>query len=189
MPIGSTRATGVVATAVVLLLVLIGDLVRVEALAGRATAQDRETTKAELLAACPDRKIDLNTFRPGAMIDDSRGNLIVVASSKRTIAVCARQPFGSTSGVAEITEMGLRGRRRVLATTGGLGDDANYLGYGRTLPGIVKIELFLPDGTAVRTDTAAETFAFLVPLPRDQMPDLTAKVTDQHGKIIYEGPL
>lgn len=189
MLIGSKVATGAVAIAVVLLMILVGDIVRIEAVAGKAVGQDRETTKAELLTACGERRFDLKAFRLGAMIDDGKGNRIVIASSKRTIAVCGTQPHGSASGVAEITETGLRGRRRALATAGGLGDDANYLGYGRTLPDITEVQVFLPDGTAVPTDTAAETFAYLVPLPRDRVPVLTAKATDRDGKVVYHGPL
>jgi hypothetical protein len=178
----------VVAIAVLLLLIVIGDIVRVEAVPGRPVAQDRDTIKAELLNAC-DTKFRPTDFTLGAMVDDGKGNRVVAASAKRTIAVCAIQPFSSRSGVMEITEVSLRGRRRVLAMTGNLGDDTNYLGYGRTLPDVARVEIFLPDGRPVPADAAAETFAFLVPLPRDEVHDLTARATDQDGTVLYEGPL
>jgi hypothetical protein len=196
VPIGSKWATAVVATAVSLLLVVISDAMwhtDVAPARSRADApppaRDREAVKAELLRACGDDKLDPADFKLGAMVDDGNGRRIVVASTARSLAMCGVHPFGSGAGVGPVTEATLRNSNRVVAKAGGVDADTGFLGYGRTLPQVTGLEIFLPNGRQVLSDVAAETFAYFVPLPRDKVVGLTVKVTDQSGAVLYDGPL
>jgi hypothetical protein len=196
VPIGSKRATAVVTSAVALLLVVISNAMW-QTDEGPAQAQadappptrDRETVKAELLRACGDDKLDPADFKLGAMVDDGNGRRIVVASTSRTLAMCGIHPFGSGSGVGPLTESTLRNANRVLTKAGGVDADTGFLGYGRTLPQVTGLKIFLPNGQPVLCDVAAETFAYFVPLPRDKVVGLTVKATDQSGAVLYDGPL
>ncbi|WNV86785.1 hypothetical protein [Umezawaea sp. Da 62-37] len=154
-----------------------------------AAPQGNQAVKADLLRACGNAELDPADFKLGALIDDGQGHKLVVASTTRTIAMCGVHPLGSGSGVGPMTEATLRNAGKVLAKAGGIDADTGFLGYGRTLPGITKVEIFLPGGKAVLSNADSETFAYFVPLPRDKITDLTARVTDDKGTVVYNGPL
>lgn len=152
-------------------------------------AKDPQTVKAELFRACGNAELDPANFTLGALIDDGQGHKLVVASTTRTIAMCGVHPLGSGSGVGPMTETTLRNANKVLAKAGGIDADTGFLGYGRTLPTVTKVEIHLPDGEQVLSDANAETFAYFVPLPRDKITGLTVKATDASGTVLYNGPL
>jgi hypothetical protein len=200
------RATAIVAAAVALLLGVISNVLwepRDQAVATPTPppaappsqeqrehkAKDPQTVKAELLRACGNAELDPADFTLGALIDDGQGHKIVVGSTPRTIAMCGVHPLGSGSGVGPMTENSLRNANRVLAKAGGIDADTGFLGYGRTLPQVAKVEIFLPGGNPILSNADAETFAYFVPLPRDKIAGLTAKVTDAAGTVLYNGPL
>jgi hypothetical protein len=200
------RATAIVAAAVALLLAVISNVLwepdgqpaAAEPAPPSAPAtqeqkeqkaKDPQAVKAELFRACGNAELDPANFTLGALIDDGQGHKLVVASTTRTIAMCGVHPLGSGSGVGPMTETTLRNANRVLAKAGGIDADTGFLGYGRTLPDIAKVEIFLPDGKKVLSDATAETFAYFVPLPRDKITGLTTKVTDTAGTVVYTGPL
>jgi hypothetical protein len=200
------RATAIVAAAVALLLAVISNVLwepderpaaaettppaSPTAPAGQQQkAKDPQAVKAELLRACGNAELDPANFTLGALIDDGQGHKLVVASTTRTIATCGVHPLGSGSGVGPMTETSLRNANRVLAKAGGIDADTGFLGYGRTLPNVAKVEIFLPGGKQVLSDANNETFAYFVPLPRDKITGLTAKVTDAAGTVLYNGPL
>ncbi|HEX6345331.1 hypothetical protein [Umezawaea sp.] len=203
------RATAVVAAAVALLLAVISNALweprELPAAAGTTPqpaptapasqeqkeqkAKDPQAVKAELLRSCGNPELDPANFTLGALIDDGQGHKIVVASSPEVIAMCGVHPLGSGSGVGPLTERGLRNVGRVLVGGGGVDADTGFLGYGRTLPQVARIEMFLPGGRPVLADTAAETFAYFVPLPRDRVSGLTVRVFDGAGVVLYSGPL
>lgn len=209
VPIGSMRATAAVAAAVVVLLAVISNTLwepdeqpaAVEttptpaptAPAGQQQKEpktkDPQAVKAELFRACGNAELDPANFTLGALIDDNQGHKLVVASTTRTIAMCGVHPLGSGSGVGPMTENTLRNANRVLAKAGGIDADTGFLGYGRTLPTVTKVEIFLPNGTKLLSDANAETFAYFVPLPRDKITGLTTKATDAAGTVLYNGPL
>ncbi|MET1075348.1 MAG: hypothetical protein ABWY11_22060, partial [Umezawaea sp.] len=137
--------------------------------------RDSQTVKADLLRSCGNAELDPADFKLGALIDDGQGHRLVVASTVRTIAMCGVHPLGSGSGVGPMTETTLRNAGKVLAKAGGIDADTGFLGYGRTLPAITKVEIFLPGGKPVLSDANSETFAYFVPLPRDKITDLTAR--------------
>ncbi|WP_146175041.1 hypothetical protein [Umezawaea tangerina] len=151
--------------------------------------QDLQSVKADLFRSCGNAALDPANFKLGALIDDGQGHKLVVASSVGVVAMCGVHPLGSGSGVGPMTEAGLRGSGRVLARAGGIDADTGFLGYGRTLPTVARVEIFLPGGRPVLSDASGETFAFFVPLPRDKVTDLTARVTDNTGVVVYDGPL
>ncbi len=200
------RATAIVAAAVALLLAVISNVLwepRDQPAAARTPtptappsqeqkeqkAKDPQTVKAELLRACGNAELDPANFTLGALIDDGQGHKLVVGSTPRTIAMCGVHPLGSGSGVGPMTETSLRNADRVLAKAGGIDADTGFLGYGRTLPQVAKVEIFLPGGKPILTDANSETFAYFVPLPRDKIAGLTTKVTDAAGTVLYNGPL
>jgi hypothetical protein len=200
------RATAVVAAAIALLLAVISNVLwepRDQPAAAQTTttsstppsqqkeqkAKDPQAVKADLLRSCGNTELDPANFTLGALIDDGQGHKIVVGSTPRTIAMCGVHPLGSGSGVGPMTESSLRGAGRALAKAGGIDADTGFLGYGRTLPQVTKVEIFLPGGKPVLADAGNETFAYFVPLPRDKINGLTVKATDAAGAILYSGPL
>ncbi|HWO62733.1 MAG TPA: hypothetical protein VNO31_22150 [Umezawaea sp.] len=203
------RATAVVAAAVALLLAVISNVLwepRDQPAAAEPTpssapaaatseppkeqkAKDPQAVKAELLRSCGNAELDPANFTLGALIDDGQGHKIVVGSTPRTIAMCGVHPLGSGSGVGPMTETSLRNANRVLAKAGGIDADTGFLGYGRTLPQVAKVEIFLPGGKPVLADSGSETFAYFVPLARDKITGLTTRVTDAAGAVLYNGPL
>jgi hypothetical protein len=200
------RATAVVAAAVALLLAVISNALwepRDRPAAAGTTPpsaptsepqkeqkpKDPQAVKAELLRSCGNAELDPANFTLGALIDDGQGHKIVVGSTSRTIAMCGVHPLGSGSGVGPMTETSLRNADRVLAKAGGIDADTGFLGYGRTVPQVAKVEIFLPGGKPVLTDAGSETFAYFVPLARDKITGLTTRVTDAAGTVLYNGPL
>jgi len=201
------RATAIVAAAVALLLAVISNALwqpddqtaAAETTPPTATtpsqpqreqkAKDPQAVKAELLRACGNAELDPANFTLGALIDDGQGHKLVVASTPRTIAMCGVHPLGSGSGVGPMTEATLRNANKVLAKAGGIDADTGFLGYGRTLPQVAKVQIFLPGGKEILANADSETFAYFVPLPRDKITGLTAKATDAAGTVLYNGPL